>query len=63
MTPKEIARLIKECYEELPADETHSGASEMSDAAIMNNRSTRLKIARECVLAGLGIDRKTGERT
>ena len=62
-SPQEIACQIKTCYDLLPKDETYSGADGNSDAMIMEFRRTKLKIASECVFAGLGINRSTGERT
>jgi hypothetical protein len=61
--PSDIATKIKACYDLLPDDETDSGAAEGSDAMIMEFRKTRLQIAADCVFAGLGINRRTGERT
>jgi len=62
ISPKEISDKIKECYNNLPDEEVHNGASGDSDAAIMNFRTAKLKIASECVFASLGINRNTGER-
>ena len=62
-SPKWIAKQIDECYNMLPDDETDSGAAEESDAMIMSFRQTKLEVAADCVFAGLGINRSTGERT
>ena len=53
MTPEDIAKKIRTCYEILPNEETNKGAAEKSDAAIMEFRRERLKVASNCVFAGM----------
>jgi len=60
MTPKEIAELIKECYDLLPKSDIYHQEAKANEVAF---RTEKLKIASECVFSGLGINRITGERT